>query len=156
MIDSCTMELKVPPALVFVCFACLMWAVGAWLPFGDFEFFGRKWLLWILMIGALLIAGIAVIQFFVSRTTLNPAHPAKTTKLVTSGIYKYSRNPMYLALLMILLSWALWLGNAFNTLTAAGFVYYMNAYQIKPEEKQLNKLFGAEYRQYCTQVRRWF
>ncbi|MBT8223517.1 MAG: isoprenylcysteine carboxylmethyltransferase family protein, partial [Eudoraea sp.] len=62
----------------------------------------------------------------------------------------------YLALLMILLAWGLWLGNAFNTLTAAGFVYYMNAYQIKPEEKHLHQIFGAEYKQYCTMARRWF
>ncbi|MBT8209295.1 MAG: isoprenylcysteine carboxylmethyltransferase family protein [Eudoraea sp.] len=150
------MELKVPPTVVFVCFGCLMWAVGMWLPFGAFEFFGRIWLIGALLIGAALIAGIALIQFFVSRTSIDPIHPMKTTKLVTTGVYQFSRNPMYLALLMILLAWGIWLGNAFNTLTAAGFVYFMNAYQIKPEEKYLLQLFGTEYKQYCTLVRRWF
>lgn len=150
------MELKIPPAVVFVCFASLMWAVGQWLPFGDFEFFGKTWLIGALLLGAILIAGIALVQFFVSRTSIDPLHPVKTTKLVTTGIYQFSRNPMYLSLLMILLAWGLWLGNAFNTLTAAGFVYYMNAFQIKPEEIQLQKTFGSKYKQYCTLVRRWF
>ncbi len=150
------MELKIPPAVVFVCFASLMWAVGRWLPFGDFEFFGKTWLIGALLLGAILIAGIALVQFFVSRTSIDPLHPVRTTKLVTTGIYQFSRNPMYLALLMILLAWGLWLGNAFNTLTAAGFVYYMNAFQIKPEEIQLQKTFGSKYKQYCTLVRRWF
>ena len=150
------MELKLPPAVVFVCFGCLMWAVGSWLPVGDFEFFGRIWVIGALLIGAALIAGIALIQFFVSRTSIDPLHPSKSTKLVTSGVYQFSRNPMYLALLMILLAWGLWLGNAFNTLTAAGFVYYMNAYQIKPEEKHLLQTFGSKYKQYCSMVRRWF
>ncbi len=150
------MELKVPPALVFLFFGFLMWAVGAWLPFGAFEFFGQFWLMVALLIGAVLIAGIALIQFFLSRTTIDPIHPLKSTTLVTTGIYQFSRNPMYLALLMILLAWGIWLGNAFNTLTAAGFVYYMNAFQIRPEEKHLRELFGTEYKQYCTMVRRWF
>jgi protein-S-isoprenylcysteine O-methyltransferase Ste14 len=63
---------------------------------------------------------------------------------------------MYLALLLILLAWGLWLGNAFNTLLAAGFVGYMNRFQIIPEEEALTAMFGKRYQQYCKQVRRWF
>lgn len=110
----------------------------------------------ILLCVASIIATIALIQFFTSRTSIDPANPEKSSKLVTTGIYQYSRNPMYLALLMILLAWGLYLGNAFNTLTAAGFVYYMNAFQIIPEEKHLQKKFGGAYKQYCSLVRRWF
>ena len=150
------MELKIPPAVVFLVFGGLMWLVARFLPFGDFDFFGRLWLARIMIALALIIALIALIQFLVSRTSINPHHPEKSSKLVTSGVYQFSRNPMYLALLMLLLALGLWLGNAFNTLTAAGFVYYMNAFQIKPEEQQLQKTFGVTYKQYCSMVRRWF
>jgi protein-S-isoprenylcysteine O-methyltransferase Ste14 len=63
---------------------------------------------------------------------------------------------MYLALLLLLLGWGLYLGNAFNTLLAAGFVYYMNTFQIIPEEEVLKDRFGKEYQKYCVLVRRWF
>lgn len=99
---------------------------------------------------------ISLVQFFKSKTTVDPTTPSKASKLVTSGIYQFSRNPMYLGLLLILLAWGLWLGNAFNVLLAAGFVAYMNKFQILPEEEALMKLFHKEYKQYCTLVRRWF
>ena len=150
------MELRIPPAVVFIVFGGLMWIVAKFLPFGDFDFFGRKWLMGLLILMAVIVAGIALVQFFISRTSVDPRYPQKSTKLVTSGVYQISRNPMYLALLMLLLALGLWLGNAFNTLTAAGFVYYMNAFQIKPEEQQLHKTFGNVYKQYCSMVRRWF
>ncbi len=150
------MELKIPPAAVFVLSGGVMWLVARFLPFGDFDFFGRIWLAGFLVLAALIVAGIALVQFFMSRTSIDPRHPEKSSKLVTSGIYQISRNPMYLALLMLLLALGLWLGNAFNTLMAAGFVYYMNAFQIKPEEQQLLKIFGSPYKQYCSMVRRWF
>ncbi|KPM33730.1 Putative protein-S-isoprenylcysteine methyltransferase [Croceitalea dokdonensis DOKDO 023] len=63
---------------------------------------------------------------------------------------------MYLAMLFILIGFGLYLGNAFNTIIAALFVYYMNEYQIKPEEKVLTALFGKDYTLYCKAVRRWF
>lgn len=105
---------------------------------------------------AVLIALISLFQFFTSKTTIDPRTPFKTTKLVKRGIYKFTRNPMYLAILLVLLAWGLWLGNAFNTLLAAGFVGYMNKFQIKPEEEALAAIFGREFQQYCIQVRRWF
>ena len=50
----------------------------------------------------------------------------------------------------------MYLGNAFNSLLAAGFVYYMNNFQIMPEEEALASMFGKEYQKYCVMVRRWF
>jgi protein-S-isoprenylcysteine O-methyltransferase Ste14 len=150
------MALRIPPVVVFLVFGALMWLVARFLPFGEFKFFGRIWLAGFLLLAALVVAGTALIQFFASGTSIDPHHPEKASKLVTSGVYQISRNPMYLSLLMILLALGLWLGNAFNTLTAAGFVYYMNAFQIKSEEEQLLKIFGSNYKQYCSMVRRWF
>jgi protein-S-isoprenylcysteine O-methyltransferase Ste14 len=150
------MRLKLLPVVVFLIFAMFMYLLSRFLPFGDFEFFGRDYLIMILMGMATLIAIISLFQFFSSKTTIDPRTPLRVTKLVTGGIYKFTRNPMYLAILLVLLAWGLWLGNAFNTLLAAGFVGYMNKFQIGPEEEVLTAIFGKEFQQYCTQVRRWF
>ncbi|MGB5203998.1 methyltransferase family protein [Eudoraea sp.] len=150
------MKLKLPPVIVFLIFGSLMYLLAEFLPFGYFDFFGRKYLIRIMLILAVVISCIAFIQFYVARTSADSKNPSKATSLVSNGIYKFSRNPMYLGLLLILLSWALWLANAFNVLLAAGFVSYMNAFQIQPEESTLAGLFGKKYRDYCIKVRRWF
>lgn len=150
------MKLKVPPVVVFLVFGVLMYALARFLPVGYFDFFGRAHLMYALFAIAGSIGFISLLQFFRSKTTVDPTAPSKASKLVTSGIYQFSRNPMYLGLLLALLAWGLWLGNAFNVLLAAGFVAYMNAFQIAPEEEALLKMFDKEYRQYCTLVRRWF
>ncbi|TDQ29475.1 methyltransferase family protein [Zeaxanthinibacter enoshimensis] len=151
-----TMKLKIPPALVFLSFAILMYLLDFWLPVGEFEFFGRKWMIYALTGIAILVSLVALLQFSRAGTTIDPRDPAKSKVLVTTGIYNYTRNPMYLALLLLLLAWGLYLGNAFNTLLAALFVAYMNRFQILPEEESLEKEFGQVYRTYCMAVRRWF
>jgi len=150
------MELKIPPAVVFLICAGLMYLLATFLPFGYFDFYGRYYLVYGLLVFAGIIAVIALFQFMRSRTTIDPVHPTKASKLVQNGIFAYSRNPMYLALLILLLAFGVGLGNAFNTLLAAGFVGYMNRFQIIPEEMALLKLFGKVYKQYCVNVRRWF
>jgi len=150
------MRLKVPPVFVFLIFGGFMYLLARFLPVGYFDFFGRTYLIFFLIGIAGSIGCISLFQFFRSKTTIDPTTPSKASKLVTSGIYQFTRNPMYLGLLLILLAWGLWLGNAFNILLAAGFVAYMNAFQIAPEEEVLLDLFEKEYKQYCTLVRRWF
>lgn len=150
------MELKLPPILVFIFFAIMMYLVGRFLPFGFFDFFGRFLLAKILSVLAVLIALVSLIQFYRLKTTVDPRAPHKTNRLITNGLYKYSRNPMYLAMLLLILAYGLQMGNAFNTLVAAGFVSYMNRFQIIPEEKILLQKFGKEYKIYLSQTRRWF
>ena len=150
------MKLKLPPAVIVLVFAGLMYVLAKFLPFGYFDFFGRRYLMIALLLLAIGIGLLALLQFFSSKTTIDPTVPSKATKLVTRGLFKFSRNPMYLALLLLLLAWGIWLGNAFNTILAAGFVTYMNRFQIMPEEEALNTLFGKEYQQYLSKVRRWF
>ena len=147
---------RIPPALVFAFFAAGMLLLDRVLPVGNFEFFGRRTLTFVLVGSGVLLGLVSLIQFGKNRTSIDPLHPEKASTLVTGGIYQYSRNPMYLALLMVLLGWGLYLGNAFNTLLAAGFVGYMNAFQIQPEEEVMQRKFGSVYRQYCSLVRRWF
>ncbi len=150
------MKYKLPPVVVFMVFGLLMYLLASYLPVGNFDFFGR----YPLAIGisgiALLLALLSLYQFAKAKTTVDPIKPSKASVLVVSGIYQYTRNPMYLALLLILIAIGLKLGNAFNTIIAAGFVYFMNHFQIKKEEEALLKLFGKDYRLYCKAVRRWF
>lgn len=150
------MKLKLPPVIVFFLFALLMYGLANILPFGYFDFFGRVYMTFGLALVAFFVALVALIQFYVQKTTIDPSKPSKTVKLVTNGVYAFTRNPMYLAMLLLLLGWGLWLGNAFNTLLAAGFVGYMNRFQIMPEEETLERIFGSSYRSYCLSVRRWF
>lgn len=150
------MKLKIPPPLVVVFFGLLMYGLARVLPIGHFEFFGRLYLVKGLLILAIAVIGIALVQFFKNKTTTNPIALENTSKLVTNGIYAFSRNPMYLGFLLVVLAWGLWLENAFNILIAAGYVSYMNKFQIIPEEKMLTKIFKKKYQHYCVQVRRWF
>ncbi|THV59683.1 isoprenylcysteine carboxylmethyltransferase family protein [Flagellimonas alvinocaridis] len=150
------MNLRIPPALVLLIFGGLMYVLDEFLPFGEFDFFGRTTLVSILVGLGVLVMLIAIIQFFWAKTTVDPLNPQKAKKLVTNGIYNFTRNPMYLGMLLFLLAFGLWLGNAFNTLLAAGFVSYMNHFQIRNEEKALEEVFGKEYRMYSKITRRWF
>jgi len=150
------MKLKIPPICIFLIFAGSMFLLAKYSPVGYFDFFGRDYLVVSLCSVALLIGLISLFQFFRSRTSIDPLVPSTASRLVTGGLYQYSRNPMYLSMLLFLLAWGLYLGNAFNTLLAAGFVYYMNIFQIIPEEEVLARKFGKVYQKYCIMVRRWF
>ena len=150
------MKLKLPPVVIFFVFALLMYLLAKFLPFGEFDFFGRRYLILILLTLSVAIGLIAIGHFFKAKTTIDPRKPDKSSKLVTKGIFAYTRNPMYLAILLVLLAFGLILGNAFNTLLAVGFMVYMNRFQIAPEESALLQKFGKEYRQYFVRVRRWF
>lgn len=150
------MKLKIPPVVVFFSFVLFMYLLAEFLSVGYFDFFGRHYLMIALVIFAFIIAVVALLQFYFAKTTIDPSQPDKTKKLVVDGIYAYTRNPMYLAMLLLLLAWGVWLGNAFNTLLAAGFVAFMNRFQIEPEEQALMKICNKDYKQYCLMVRRWF
>ena len=124
------MRIKIIPPLVMLLFGGVMYLVTRILPFGQFDFFGRKELAAFLLGLAILMMFLALFQFKRIKTTTNPIDLTKTSALVVQGIFKYSRNPMYLAMLLVLLAFGLRLGNAFNILVASGFVYYMNHFQI--------------------------
>ncbi|WP_318308891.1 methyltransferase family protein [Flagellimonas crocea] len=148
--------MKVPPALVMLVFGGSMYVLDRFLPVGEFEFFGKQGLAVFLSGLGVLVILIAMVQFFIFKTTVDPMNPKKSSALVTTGVYKFTRNPMYLGMLLLLLAIGLKLGNAFNTLIAAGFVSFMNRFQIKPEEEVLQEKFGQEYKIYCKLTRRWF
>ena len=108
----------------------------------------------ILSIGILVIIN-PVVKFIKSKTTVNPVEFKNVEKLVTSGIYKYSRNPMYLGMIMIIISTAVYYLNFFSLLTPFIFYFWINRFQIKREEVFLEEKFGQEYLSYKTKTRRW-
>jgi protein-S-isoprenylcysteine O-methyltransferase Ste14 len=148
-------KVRVPPVALFAVVALLMWAVAAGLQSWRIAFPGRTLATIALMLvaGAIGIAGVRA--FHRARTTVDPLRPERASALVTSGIYRRTRNPMYVALAIALLAWALWLANPLALLGVAIFVGWMNRYQIAPEERALQALFGAEFERYCSEVRRW-
>ncbi|MEE9364300.1 MAG: isoprenylcysteine carboxylmethyltransferase family protein [Cellulophaga sp.] len=150
------MKLKVPPVLILVCFGLLMYGLSVILGVGDFDFFGRNYIVKFFLIACLCIMSLSIFQFYRAKTTVDPIAPSKVSSLVVKGMYRYTRNPMYLGMLFLLIALGLYLHNAFNVLLVAGFVKYMNAFQIIPEEDALLKKFGSDYRKYCSSVRRWF
>ncbi len=149
------LELKIPPAVVLVFMGVIMWFVANLVPELALAIPGR-----IIMAVAAGLAGIALIlagavAFRVAKTTVNPMQPDKASSIVTRGVYKISRNPMYVGLLLILLSWAVLLSNIFSFAVLPVFVWYMNRFQILPEERALFAKFGTEYIAYTKSVQRW-
>jgi len=101
------------------------------------------------------VALLGVASFRRARTTVNPLKPEKASALVMSGIYRYTRNPMYLGLLLALIASAFFLSNALAFLFLPAFILYMNRFQIAPEERMLASMFGQEFTAYLSKVRRW-
>tara|TARA_A100001015_G_scaffold20534_1_gene23508 strand:+ start:847 stop:1290 length:444 start_codon:yes stop_codon:yes gene_type:complete len=108
----------------------------------------------ILFIGIIFIIS-AVIQFINRKTTVNPTKPHKTTTLVITGIYKVTRNPMYLGMLLIIISFAFYKTSIISLVLIPFFIFYINKFQIEPEEYEMRKKFGKEYEDYCKKVDRW-
>jgi protein-S-isoprenylcysteine O-methyltransferase Ste14 len=101
------------------------------------------------------IAVTGVVQFRKSRTTVNPMNPAASSSLVVSGVYRVTRNPMYLGFALALLGWAVLLANPLTLLVLPLFTAYMTRFQILPEERALKSKFSADFEAYMARVRRW-
>jgi protein-S-isoprenylcysteine O-methyltransferase Ste14 len=149
------MKNKVPPPLLMIFTGTLMWLISR-SPFSyrvSLPYFAETRTI-VIGIG-IIIAVIAMVQFARLKTTVNPLDLSKSTRLVTGGIFRISRNPMYLGLALMLVGWGIHLGSPVNILFIAAFMYYMTLFQIRPEEDALRGLFGEEYEDYCRKVRRW-
>ena len=103
----------------------------------------------------LLLDGIALFHFLRRRTTINPLNPQSASALVTGGIYRLSRNPMYLGLASLLLAWAIYLGNLAALAGVPLFILYMNRFQVIPEEQALEARFGDALTIYGPRTARW-
>lgn len=146
---------RVPPAVVLAACALLMALAARMVPELRIEFPGRAPVAALVMLLGGTVSLLGVCEFRRARTTSNPLHPDAATALVDTGIYAWSRNPMYLGFATALLGWALFLAHPLPLLVVPGFVLWMNRYQIEREERALRALFGEAFDEYCARVGRW-
>jgi protein-S-isoprenylcysteine O-methyltransferase Ste14 len=149
------LELKIPPPAVAALIAGAMWGISLVTPSLDVPRLIR-------VVAAIAIAvaggGIALsgaVSFRRAGTTVNPMKPETASSLVTTGIYRVTRNPMYVGDLFVLVAWAIFLSAPWALVGALAFVLYMNRFQIAPEERVLSAMFGTGYATYKARVRRW-
>ncbi|RRJ83522.1 isoprenylcysteine carboxylmethyltransferase family protein [Aestuariirhabdus litorea] len=149
------LEMKIPPPLYLLMFGGAMW----WLADTGI---GWQWhdplllvLGWgVIAVGVSLDLG-GLWRFVRARTTVNPYRPEHSSVLVVEGVYRYTRNPMYLGMLLVLVGWGCVLGSALALLLPPLFALCLTRVQILPEERVLEKTFGASYQAYRQRVRRW-
>lgn len=149
------LENRVPPPIVAAIVAALMYWMARLFPLASFEVPGRLAVCALLFAVGAALDVTGLVHFMKARTTVNPLEPGAASTLITGGVYRFTRNPMYLGLATLLLAWGIWLGNAVALGGVAVFIAYMNRFQIAPEERALEARFGAEYSRYRSRVRRW-
>lgn len=148
------LELRLPPLPLTFVFAGILWAIDTAIPLHA-SFTGQSFIASFFLILGLIFIVPAALSFFKEKTTVDPRTPEKSNKLVVTGLYKISRNPMYVGMFLCLLALSIAQGNILSVLISISFVLYLTRFQIKPEERFLTEKFGDQYLQYCEQVRRW-
>lgn len=149
------LEARVPPPVVMLIAALVIWGLRRAYPEMGVFIPGRRVVYGILLALGLLVAVAGVLEFRRVRTTVNPMKPANASSLVTSGIYRFTRNPMYVGDVLILLAVVVFFSNPLGLAGVVLFVVWMELLQIPAEERALRERFGAAYDQYCSKVRRW-
>lgn len=149
------LELRIPPLIMVGIFAGTMKLAAAALPRLSLDSTLAAVCSLGLIIGAVGFCILGVVEFKKNKTTVDPRFPDKSSSLVKSGVYSVSRNPMYVGFAMTLLSLVVYLQSPLLVVGVVLFVFYMNKYQIKPEERALETHFGDEFTDYKKQVRRW-
>ncbi len=149
------MQNKIPPPIVLVVFLVLMRMVALWDPIrlADSGFILAVSLLTLIMGCLLALSG--VLDFARARTTIDPLHPDKATQLVTGGVFRFTRNPMYLGMALVCVSAAIYWHSPLALLGVVGFVAYIQYFQIHPEEQAMQRLFGQQFTDYQQRTRRW-
>jgi len=150
-----TLELKVPPVLLTGLTAVSMWLVSK-VTTPVFPAEATRVIAAALLVASSGVIGLAgVTAFHKAKTTVNPLTPGACSILVESGVYRFTRNPMYLALVTALIGWALYLGSPWTLIPIAAFVLYIDHFQIRPEERALESAFGPAFQNYKSKVRKW-
>lgn len=149
------LELLIPPPLVMLLIGLMMWVVSR-----VFSAFTLAWLqntviAYVFALLGLVISLVSMVAFRRARTTMDPKHPTSASNLISSGVYRYSRNPMYLGVLLLLAGWAIYLGNVLSMTGLIVFIAYITRFQIIPEERLLSQKFGVAFDSYKSKVRRW-
>ncbi|PHI31493.1 methyltransferase family protein [Budvicia aquatica] len=149
------LERLIPPVIVFAFSILLIWLLNFLFPMAYTETAITRLVCALSFLAAGVIGVLSLMAFFKAGTTVNPVKVNTATTLVDTGLYAYSRNPMYLALALLLISFSAYLVNPLGILGVAFFVCFITLFQIIPEERALMDIFGERYQRYCQRVRRW-
>lgn len=149
------LELKIPPVLQVILFALAMWVLAKALPAVDLSIPVRSELFALLGFSGFAIAFAGLLEFGKANTTIDPRFPRESARLVVGGVYRISRNPMYLGMALALIGYGINLANGAAFLMIPVFVLYMSRFQIVPEERVMLEKFGRQYQAYTARVRRW-
>jgi protein-S-isoprenylcysteine O-methyltransferase Ste14 len=149
------LECRIPPPALALMLAGLMWLASRWPPAWSMEPVAR----WAI-VGGLAATGVTfdlagLAAFYRAKTTVNPLRPQAASAFVASGVYRLTRNPMYLGLALLLAAWAAYLSSLWPLAGPFVFVLWINRFQIAPEERVMREKFGDPYRAYRVRVRRW-
>ena len=147
------MKTKIPPPILALVMIGLIYLSSLFIVPTTFNYQGSLSVL-VLILG--LACAIPSFKLFARyKTTITPLKPSDATALVTEGMYRHSRNPMYLGLLLLTIASTIWFGNWLGIIINIVFIFLINILQIIPEEEALLKIFGEEYGEYKKNVRRW-
>ncbi len=149
------LENRIPPPLVMLATALVMWGASRYLPATDLPAIVRFGLGGVLIGTGLYLDGRALFAFRKAKTTVNPIALDKASALVTTGVYGITRNPMYVGLASLLTALAFLLSNLWLLIGPLLFVLYINLFQIGPEERMMQAKFGEAFTAYKTRVKRW-
>ena len=146
------LKTKIPPPLItLICISIIYFFEKEFIFFEDWNIYiSGFFLLW-----GLIIIAFAVFKFAKTKTTVDPTKPSKTSSLVISGIYRTTRNPMYLGMLFLIISFTFYKLSLVGAIVIPSFIFYINKYQIEPEEYEMRKKFGENFEDYCKKVDRW-
>lgn len=147
------LETKIPPPFLFLITAEIVDFFYSTFPVFVFSY--QKLLALVLSLISFCFASTALVHFKKHNTTVNPLNPAKTSSLVVTGPYRFSRNPMYLALSNLLLALSLYFGAWLGLVIIPFFMTYVYFFQIVPEDKAMHKKYGADFLAYSKRVRCW-
>lgn len=149
------LELKIPPVGVALIAVGMMWLTARALPSLSVPITHRAIVAGCVFLVGMVLGILGIITFRRANTSVHPVKLELTSLLVTEGIYRLSRNPMYLGIAVALLGWGIYLSNVVALAFVMAFVWYMNRFQILPEERSLERQFGEQFKNYKRQVRRW-
>lgn len=150
-----SLENRIPPPLVAMIFALAMWVLAFFDTLVALNSVLRMSSAGLFVLLGLAFALAGVISFKRSKTTVNPLRPSSASALVTGGVYKITRNPMYVGFVLFLLAWAAYLSSLASLIVVFMFMVFIQRFQILPEERALLSLFGQEFKDYMQNVRRW-
>ena len=150
-----SLEHKITPPVVGALVAAAMWGASAQGPQFALASGPKYAAVVILVVAGVAFDALGILAFRTSRTTVNPLKPERASSIVTGGVYRISRNPMYLGMALLLLAWAVYLSALLAFVGPVIYFLYITRFQIVPEERVLKAIFGEEYVAYAARVRRW-